>query len=64
MKIARIVAAVLVGLLALLFWITAFTVPAFAATSYLIIALVLTVATYFVSPYRFRRSNLVKGNER
>jgi membrane protein YdbS with pleckstrin-like domain len=56
MKIVRIILAVLIALLALLFWYTAFTVPAFAATSYLIVALILTVATYFVSPWRFRRN--------
>lgn len=58
MKIARIIIAVVIALLALLFWVTAFTVPAFAATSYLIIASILTVITYFVSPWRFHRSSV------
>jgi hypothetical protein len=60
MKIVRIILSLVIALFALLFWITAFTVPAFAATSYLIIALVLTVATYFVSPFRFHRANVTK----
>ena len=56
MKIVRIILAVVVALFALLFWYSALTVPAFAATSYLLLALVLTVVTYFVSPWRFRRT--------
>lgn len=56
MKIFRIILAVLIALFALLFWYGTMTVPAFAATPYLIIALVLTVVTYFVSPFRFRRN--------
>jgi len=62
MHIVRIVAAVIIGLFTLLVWYTAFTVPAFAATSYLILALVLTVATYFVSPYRFRKTKAEPSN--
>jgi hypothetical protein len=56
MRIVRIILMVLVALFALLFWYSAFTVPAFAATPYLILALVLTAATYFVSPFRFRHT--------
>lgn len=56
MKIVRIISAVFVALLALLFWYAAFTVPAVSATPYLILSLVLTVATYFVSPWRFRKT--------
>lgn len=56
MKIVRIVLAAVIALFAFLFWYSAFTVPAFAATSYLILALVLTVVTYFVSPWRFHRT--------
>jgi membrane protein YdbS with pleckstrin-like domain len=56
MKIVRIIVSIVIALFALLFWYSALTVPAFAATSYLILAIVLTVATYFVSPWRFRRT--------
>lgn len=58
MHVVRIVIASIVALFALLFWYCAFTVPAFAATSYLIVALVLTAVTYFVSPFRFNRKKL------
>lgn len=56
MRIVRIILMVLISLIALLFWYSALTVPAFAATPYLILALVLTVVTYFVSPFRFRHT--------
>lgn len=56
MPIVRYILAVVVGLFALLFWYSALTVPAFAATSYMIFALILTVAAYFISPFRFRKT--------
>lgn len=56
MHVARIIGSVLLGLFALLFWYAAFTVPAVTATPYMIFALVLTTATYFVSPFRFHRT--------
>lgn len=56
MRIVRYIVAVVVVLFALLFWYSALTVPAVAATPYLILALILTVAAYFVSPLRFRKT--------
>jgi hypothetical protein len=56
MHTVRIVLAVVLALFALLIWYCAFTVPAVAATSYLILALVVSTATYFVSPFRFHRA--------
>lgn len=53
MHIVRIILAVVLALLALLFLFSAFTVPAVSATPYLIIGLVLVVAMYFISPFRF-----------
>lgn len=56
MYIFRYIIAAVVVLFALLFWFAALTVPAISATPYLILALVLTVVAYFVSPFRFRKA--------
>lgn len=56
MHIVRYIVSAVVILFALLFWYAALTVPAISATPYLILALVLTVAAYFVSPFRFRKT--------
>lgn len=56
MKVVRIILAVVLALFTLLIWYTALTVPAFAATSYMILGLIFSVITYFVSPWRFHRT--------
>jgi len=48
----RLTATIILGLATLLFAYAAFTVPAIAATPYLILALVLGAATFFARPHR------------
>jgi hypothetical protein len=48
----RLTTSIILGLLAVLFLVSAFTVPAFAATPYLLIGFVLAAGTWIARPRR------------